>query len=216
MAVTKAIRVIIADDHPVVRAGIRAMLHREGVAEVVAEASSPAEVTALLQSVLCDVLVTDLSMPVGPDPDGLTMLSCIRQGHRALPVVLFSVTTHPNILQVALACSVLGLVDKAADFDELPMAVSMAHLGKRYTSRNLRLGLLGLGVHSSLVGPSLSVRELEVLRLMADGRTVSEIARWQGRSVTTISQQKLNAMRKLGLNGEVELHGYLKDQRFVG
>ncbi len=216
MAISKVAHVIIADDHPVVRTGVRAMLHREGVAEVVAEAGSPAELTSLLQSVHCDVLVTDLSMPVGPEPDGLTMLARIQQKHPALPVVLFSVTTNPNILQVALACGVLGLVDKAACFEELPKAVSMALCGKRYTAGNLTLGLLGLKGMSSSLMPTLSARELEVLRLMADRRTVSEIARWQGRSVATISQQKLNAMRKLGLNRDLELHRYLKDQRFVG
>jgi len=213
---SKALRVIVADDHPVVRVGVRAMLHRDGMAEVVAEAGSPAELSPLLESVSCDVLLTDLNMPMGPEPDGLTMLSRIRQLYPTLPIVLFSVITNADILKVARACGVLGLVDKGACFDEVPTAVLMAFQGRRYVAASLRKGLLGLEGPPSLGRPELTARELEVLRLMADGRTVSGIARSQARSVATISHQKLNAMRKLGLHGDVELHRYLKEHRFTG
>jgi two-component system capsular synthesis response regulator RcsB len=208
-------RVIIADDHPIVRAGARGIVSGDVSLIVVAEAATPEELMDALAREPCDVLITDLTMP-GRQPDGLPMLASVRRKYPNVGIVLFTVSTNSRLLQLAIASGVRCVVNKNAAMEELPQAINAALRGKPYIGQSLQAEL-----NASSEGKrvkeicQLSPREIEVLRLIAAHRTVSEIAQQQNRSVATISHQKISGMRKLGFTTDAELHVFLNSSDFM-
>ncbi|HAU81608.1 response regulator transcription factor [Stenotrophomonas sp. TWI273] len=207
------LRIIIADDHPVVRIGTKAVIESSGVGQVVAEASTVAELMTALGDHECDVLVTDYSMPGGAQADGFAMIAMIRRRFPELPVLMLSVSNNLAILRMVVATGVLGLVDKTSSMDELPLAIQTVQRGMSYVSLSLKERIDAIGTESVEEGEArpLSPREVEVLRLLGSGMTVKEIAIHLHKSVSTISRQKGDAMLKLGLKGDAELFDYLRD-----
>ena len=207
------LRIIIADDHPVVRIGTKAVIESSGVGQVVAEASTVAELMTALADHECDVLVTDYSMPGGAQADGFAMIAMIRRRFPELPVLMLSVSNNLAILRMVVATGVLGLVDKTSSMDELPLAIQTVQRGMSYVSLSLKERIDAIGTESVEEGEArpLSPREVEVLRLLGSGMTVKEIAIHLHKSVSTISRQKGDAMLKLGLKGDAELFDYLRD-----
>lgn len=206
------LRIIIADDHPVVRIGARSVIESSGTGEVVAEASSSQQLLGLLASHPCDVLVTDYSMPDSTAPDGFAMISMIRRHYPLLPILMLSVSSNLAILRMVRDVGVLGLVDKGSSMDELPVAIRTVHRGMSYVSQSLRERVEATG-RTTIAGDDgrpLSPRELEVLRLLSKGMTVKEIATMLNRSASTISRQKGDAMLKLALHTDAELYDYLR------
>ena len=207
------LRIIIADDHPVVRIGTKAVIESSGVGQVVAEASTVAELMTALGDHECDVLVTDYSMPGGAQADGFAMIAMIRRRFPELPVLMLSVSNKLATLRMVVATGVLGLVDKTSSMDELPLAIQTVQRGMSYVSLSLKERIDAIGTESVEEGEArpLSPREVEVLRLLGSGMTVKEIAIHLHKSVSTISRQKGDAMLKLGLKGDAELFDYLRD-----
>ena len=204
------LRIVIADDHPVVRIGARAIIANSGVGDIVAEADGTDALLAMLETTACDVLVTDLNMPGGTQPDGLAMLGVIHRRYPELPIVLLSVTTNLGILRTATSQGVLGLVDKASSLEQLPAAIHAACHGRSFIAASLRERIADMEAETNSEKRTLSPREVEVLRLLGTGLSVTEIGNQLHRSVTTISRQKGNAMRKLGIANDAELFSYLK------
>ena len=207
------LRIIIADDHPVVRIGTKSVIESSGVGRVVAEASSVDELMAALKVHACDVLVTDYSMPGSGQPDGFAMIGQVRRHYPDLPVLMLSVSNNLAILRMVVSTGVLGLVDKTSSMEELPVAIKTVHRGQPYVSRTLkklidRIGTQSLGDERTR---ALSPREVEVLRLLASGLIVKEIAAKLHKSVSTISRQKGDAMLKLGLRNDAQLFDWLRD-----
>lgn len=208
-----SLRIIIADDHPVVRIGTRAVIESSGVGRMVGEADSAQALMTLLASQPCDLLVTDYSMPGSLQADGFAMIGMIRRRHPDLPVLMLSVSSNLAILRMVLDSGVLGLVDKSSSMDELPQAIQAVYRGQPYISRSLRERVEAAGSWRMREGDGkpLSPREVEVLRLLGTGMTVKEISLLLHKSVSTISRQKGDAMLKLGLKGDAELFDYLRD-----
>lgn len=207
------LRIIIADDHPVVRIGARSVIHSSGVGEVVAEAATAQDLLSHLSNHPCDVLVTDYSMPDSNVPDGFAMISMIRRRYPLLPVLMLSVSSNLAILRMVRDAGVLGLVDKASSMDELPVAIRTVHRGLPYVSHSLKERVEAAGSNAIVEGEGrrLSPREVEVLRLLGKGMTVKEIANMLHRSASTISRQKGDAMLKLGLSSDAQLFDYLRN-----
>lgn len=208
-------RVIIADDHPIIRAGAIGIISSDVSVIVVAEAATPEEMMDALARERCDVLVTDLTMP-GQLPDGLPMLASVRRKHPDVNIVLLTVSSNVRLLQLAMEAGVNCVVNKTAAMNELPQAIAAAALGKPYIGRSLMHELTSArkAVNREGKAAQLSAREIEVLRMIAGHKTVSEIAALQNRSIATISHQKINAMRKLGLATDAELHIYLSSGEY--
>ncbi|MGH8037733.1 MAG: response regulator [Stenotrophomonas sp.] len=207
------LRIIIADDHPVVLIGTKAVIETSGVGQVVAQASSADELLKALAENPCDVLVTDYSMPGSQQADGFAMVGMIRRRFPDLPVLMLSVSNNLAILRMVVSTGVLGLVDKASSMDELPLAIHTVYRGQPYISRTLkdRIDAIGTQGVDEDRARQLSPKEVEVLRLLGGGMQVKEIARYLHKSVSTISRQKGDAMLKLGLKGDAELFDYLRD-----
>lgn len=208
--------IIIADDHAIVASGVRSVLERDLGNRIVAEAVSSEQLLALLENTACDLLVTDFNMPGGTAVDGLGLLQLLARRWPALPVVVLTQVNNPGVyLSVLQLPSVLGLVHKSDAIPEIAQAVATAARGRRYSSRFVKRQLEEAETDAQAAPVALSKREAEVMRLFALGKSVSEIAALLNRSVKTISKQKIDAMRKLGVTTDLEFYAYARDHGLV-
>jgi len=211
-----SLRILLADDHPVVRIGVRAVIEAHGAGRVTGEAGSVDQLLQELAEQPPDILVTDLSMPGPVHPDGYAMIQRICRSHPDLPVLVLSMTSNAAVLRLVQEAGVLGLLDKTSSLAELPTALQAICRGGIYVSAPMRK-LLAQAGHwpASLPGRrSLSPREAEVMRLLGQGLRVKEIAVLLNRGITTISKQKGDAERKLGIRNDVELFDFLRRAGF--
>ncbi|MGF6591508.1 response regulator [Pseudomonas sp. 2835] len=208
------LRIILADDHPIFRIGLRAVLEQLAGIRVVGEAGGPLELTTLLQRQECDVLITDFMMPLEQQNDGLKLLEQLRRHHPQLPLLVVTMLNNAGLFRAMLGLGVNGLLSKASLADELPQAIARLRSGKIYLADSVQQLLLQDGaVREDLAREqtALSPRELEVARLLAAGHTVGQIAALLNRSKQTVSSQKVSAMRKLGLANDAALYLYLQE-----
>lgn len=209
-------RITIADDHPVILMGLRALLNGHGEAyQVIQEAHNGEELLRLLAEQPCDLLITDYSMPdENGSGDGLPMLRHVRRDYPALPIIVLTMVHNLTIIRGMLAGGVQGVVEKATLTKELLLAVQAVSNGRIYLSERLRAAQVATSSGHPLPalgeGIALSTRQAEIVRLYASGLTVTQIAEKVHRSVKTVSQQKNDAMRKLGLTSNSELYEYAR------
>jgi two-component system capsular synthesis response regulator RcsB len=213
------LQIIIADDHPVILMGLTALLKDQGDAfNVIAEAHNGADLLRLLSERACDLVITDFSMPDDRGSiDGLPLLRRLRSDYPDLPVIVLTMLSNPALIKNMLGMGVRGIVDKAAFARELLTAMRAVSNGRTYMSENLR-GTSDASIQRAETGHdevTLSAREAEVVRLFAGGLTVTQIAEKIHRSVKTVSQQKNDAMRKLGMTSNSELYEYAKAHRLA-
>jgi two-component system capsular synthesis response regulator RcsB len=209
-------RVIVADDHPIIRAGVRMVLKDALDITLVAEADSPEALLAVLSETPADLLITDFSMPSAEEADGLGLVQRIRRLYPDLPIIVLTMMGNVGVLGAILATGVRGLIDKSAGMNEISIAVQAVGQGRDYVSTTFRQSLLQSQFDSE-VGASarLSPREGEVLRLFASGLTVSAIAERLSRSVKTVSRQKSDAMAKLGLKSDLEIYVFAREHNLI-
>ncbi|MFC3814602.1 response regulator [Lysobacter sp. GCM10012299] len=207
------LRIIIADDHPIVRSGMRELLERSGEFGSMAEAGSSDELVLALEQHHFDVVLTDFNMPGGHITDGLNLLELIRQRWPLTPVVVLTMVSNIGVLRSVLATGVQGLLNKADALEELELAVRTAAQGRTYVSAGLQALMDAAETAAPGSGEArLSRRETEVLRMFASGLTVSQIAAQLSRSAKTISRQKMDAMAKLGLRNDREVYNYAREK----
>jgi two-component system, NarL family, response regulator NreC len=192
--------IVIADDHAVVRQGLRLLLETEEDLAVVGEASDLEETLAVLREQRPAVLVLDLHM--GRELS-LTTLSELRSASRSTAVVILTMDDDPAFVQPAWSAGAAGYVLKEASRTELVRAIRTVGRGGRY----LDPAIGGWALTSAGDGV-LSERELDVLRLLALGHTNSEIARQLHISPRTVETHRANLQSKLGLSGRPELVRY--------
>ncbi|WP_211465556.1 response regulator transcription factor [Collimonas silvisoli] len=206
-----AIKVVVADDHPVVVIGISDVLKGEPDIQLLSAALTITELFETLRQISCDVLITDYSFDDDNEPDGMHLLERVRRMYPLLKIVLL--TAHDDIVVVrqAMKLGVLGFISKRSGaFTGLPTVIRSVMAGEKYldpaTSKLLLEYMLENNPGSqALTEVNLSKRELEVVRLFVSGKTVTEIANLTDRSLKTISTQKSKAMVKLGAHNDVEL-----------
>lgn len=190
-------RVLIADDHPIVLMGIRQVLSQRPDVSIVAEAKDPAALLAALAAQPCDAVITDFAMPGGSASDGLAMLAAIRAGYPAARIIVLTMLTNHALLQTIRDAGAFAVLSKRGGLEELPRAIGLLADDPSGGARPLGLG--------AIPAPQLSPREVEVVRLCASGMTLTDIAQMHGRSIKTVSTHKHNAMNKLGLKSDAEL-----------
>jgi len=191
------IRVLLVDDHPVVREGIRGMLSAEPDLDIVGDAGSGPEAVARVATLLPDVVLMDLRMPGG---DGVDATERIRAAHPEVHVlVLTTYDTDADILR-AVEAGATGYLLKDTPGEELAEAVRSASRGETVLTGRLAVTLLtGVRRRSEPEGPALSPREVEVLRLAADGHTNAAIGRSLHISATTVKTHLMRVYEKLGV-----------------
>lgn len=208
---THKIRVVVADDHHCVRAGIRCLLEDSPTIEIVGEASDTLGLAQLLDVHACDVVVSDIGMP---GLDGASnSVSFLRRVLRGVPrphVVVLTMICHPHMLGGLLNLGVTGIVNKRDAVTDLIDAIEAVVTGQVYLSEQARIAIENAEPGPQLRAGVLSAREWEVFQLYVQGMAVSRIAARLQRSGKTISTQKRNAMRKLGLETDSELIDYAR------
>ncbi len=202
------IGLFVADDHEVVREGIRRIVQDEGDLEIVEEAKTGDEVLRQVPSTRADVLLLDLSMP---GPGFLKTIRGVQQARPDLPVLVLSV--HPEELWAvqALRAGAAGYLTKSHSARELTDAVRKVRVGGRYVTRSLGELLAREVSDETAGGPHtlLSERELQVLGALGSGKRPKRIAMDLGLSPKTISTYRSRLMKKLGLDNNAELVKYV-------
>ena len=204
------IRIVLADDHAVVRSGLRLLLDSESDFEVVAEASDIESARRYVRGHHPRVLVLDLNMPGG---SSLEAIPTIREESPDTQIVVLTMQREPAFAREALGAGALGYVLKEAANSELVEAVRRADVGESYL--NPRLG--ARMASESPPGPpdDLSEREVEVLRLIAHGHTNAEIAGQLYLSVRTVESHRSHIQQKLRLSTRSELVGYALERGLI-
>jgi two-component system response regulator NreC len=197
------IRIVLADDHGVVRSGLRLLLDAEQGFEVVAEASNVDGARRYVHGHHPDVLVLDLNMPGG---SSLEAIPVIREQSPGTQIVVLTMQQEPAFAREALGAGALGYVLKEAADEELVEAVRRAAAGESYL--NPRLGARIAAAPPPGPPGGLSERETDVLRLIALGHTNAEIAEQLYLSVRTVETHRSHIQQKLALSTRAELVGY--------
>lgn len=205
------IRVVLADDHALMRRSLRLLLDGEDGVEVIAEADDMASVTRDVQGHEPHVLILDLNMPGG---SGIEVISRLRERVPDTQIVVMTMEENPVFAQRAFAAGALGFVAKDLADDELPRAVRAAARGEEFVSSRVAARLDAL--NSSLTDDALSQREVEVLRLIALGHPSVEIARKLHLSPRTVEAHRANIHHKLGLATRAELVRYALRRGLLG
>jgi two-component system response regulator NreC len=205
------IRVVLADDHSVVRHGLRQLLEADGGFAVVAEAEDVPTTVETVRSRRPDVLILDLNMPGGSSLDAIPRL---REESPDTQIVILTMQSEPAYARRALGAGVLGYVLKDAADEELVEAVRRAAAGQSYL--HPRLGARVAAEPHSGPPDTLSDRELQVLRLVALGYTNGEIGDRLYLSVRTVETHRAHIQQKLRLRGRSDLVRYALAHGLLG
>jgi DNA-binding NarL/FixJ family response regulator len=201
-------RVIIADDHPLIREGLRKVLAREPDMEVAGEARDAAGLIRLVRTVETDVVLMDINMPGSGSLETLQVIGALRPG---LPVLVISMLPEEHAALRYLRAGA-GYVSKEAAADELVGAIRKVVGGGRYVSAPLAEYIAsGRKLRHDLLSP----RELQVLQLIARGRSVKAIAEDLSLSISTVHSHRSHVLEKLQLRSDVDIARYAVHNRLV-
>ncbi|MFH1057394.1 MAG: response regulator transcription factor [Pseudomonadota bacterium] len=208
---SEKIRVLIADDHAIVREGALRLLNAQPDMEVVGEASDGREVLAKAMEIKPDVLVLDISMP---GLTGLDLVPMLRQSLPETQIAVLSVHNKQAFVQQILHSGALAYVLKTSPTSDLLAAIRAVHQGEYYLSGKVRAEVIGSYLRQPLDDAAaagyarLSEREQQVFRLVAKGHTNREIADILFLSPRTVEKYRAQAMAKLDLKDLVEVIHY--------
>jgi len=199
--------ILIADDHTVVRQGLKQILAAEPDMSVVSEAKNFAETLEAVRNVDWDVLILDYSMPGG---NGLQVLKEIKHAFPARPVLILSMHPEDAIAISALRAGAAGYINKECASEELTIAIRKAVSGKKYVSAALaeKLALELEAGSEGLPHESLSDREYRVMWMIASGKSISNIAEELILSPNTVSTYRIRILKKLKLDSNTDLVRY--------
>jgi two-component system response regulator NreC len=205
------IRVLIADDHDIVRSGLRMMLMAEDDIEIVGEAASGREAVALARELVPDVVVMDVQMP---DMNGIEATRLIKAEQPDCAVLALTIHEDEQYFFQMLAAGAMGYVPKRAAPDDLVQAIRVVQSGQVFLYPSMASTLVADFVSRMEAGDAeasgevLTPRELDVLTLIAEGLTNREIAEELVISVRTVERHRENIMSKLNLHSRIELVKY--------
>ncbi len=196
------LKILLVDDHPIVRSGFRQLLELEAGWKVVAEVGSARELAATLLVVECDVLVLDLNLP---DGDGMVMIRQLLAQRPQLAIVVMTMHDGALYVQEALAAGARGYVSKRAAPDELINAIRTVQRGEQYLDRALRSPAASDAGGGPALLPELTEREAQVFLLLARGHSVARVADTIGINSKTAYAHRSSIYAKLKLGSDHEL-----------
>ncbi|HEX4916816.1 MAG TPA: response regulator transcription factor [Limnobacter sp.] len=219
--------IILVDDHAAVRSGYRRFIESEHDLRVVGEAANAEEAFALLKEIPCDALVLDISMP---GQSGLELIRRVKIKWPKLPVVILSMHDSPVVASKALEQGAKGYITKSSDPDELVLALRKALTGQRHVSKDV----LAQGIENTLFcfqgdteksetdtplpdptnTGALTPREVDVVRLLVEGKTIEQVASNLGISSKTVSNNLSQIRQKVGVQTDFELAFWAWSQGF--
>lgn len=208
------IRILIADDHNIVRQGLRQFMALAPDLEVVGEAANGAALLAMRSSCPCDVLLLDMNMP---GLSGVELIKRIRLGGDAPRILVLSMNNEAQLVSRALKAGAAGYLTKDSDPEMLIAAIRKVAAGGRYIDPALVDEMVfdqGLG-DGKRPHERLSDREFQIFQLLVSGKTVNAIAEGLSLSAKTISTHKLRLMQKMQLQSNVELIRYAMEHQLL-
>ena len=208
------IRIAIADDHAIVRQGLRQVLSAEPDFTVIGEAASHGEVIQLLRREACDVLVLDIAMP---GKQGIDTLKQVRQEWPKLPVLMLSMYPEDQYGFRALKAGAAGYLTKMTAADQLVSAIRTVTRGRKYITPELATSLAESFDRDTDIEPHalLSDREFQTLKLIASGKPLAQIGVELALSPKTVSVYRARLLAKLGLRTNAELTRYAVEHRLL-
>jgi len=210
------IKVLIADDHAIVRTGLRALIHSESTMELVGEATGGYETIELVEKTQPNVLVLDLSMP---DLDGIAVTRKIKPQFPNLHILILTLHEDEALLKAALKAGASGYILKRAAEAELISAIHTILRGDLYVDPSMVRRLLTdealPSVPSTQSTEMLTPREIDVLKLIVQGYTNRQIGEELSISIRTAESHRANLSEKLGLHSRVELVRYAREHGLI-
>jgi len=214
-----SVSLVVADDHPVFRKGLRQIIEEEPGFEILGEAGDGKQALDLIRELKPRVAILDIAMPA---PDGLSVVRSLREENIAVEIIFLTVYREESIFQTALSLDVRGYVLKDSAPTDIVSAIRAVCQGEHYTSplltsylvKNARTSAApGSARHAELGLADLSPAELRVLDLIAAYKTSKDIAEELGVSPRTIETHRSNICQKLGLNGHHALMKFALEHR---
>lgn len=208
------IKVIIADDHDLIRDGFKKLLDRESDITMAGEAKSAAELFRFLENSRCDVLVLDISLP---DKNGIDVLKEMKIQYPDIRILVLSMHPEERYAVRALRNGAAGYITKGSASEELIKAVRKVALGGRYISDMLaeELAFAFSDENDKLPHEKLSDREYQILLLLGGGKSVQQIADSLSLSINTVNTYRRRIMEKTSLHGNSELIQYVIQHNLI-
>lgn len=206
----RIVKILIADDHRILRSGLRELLEKEGRFAVVAEAENGRDAIKLSRKLLPDIVIMDITMP---DLNGVEATRQIVKESPQTKVIVLSVHSEQRFVAEVLKAGAAGYILKECDFDEIVQAIPIVISGQIYLCSRIatviRDDYLQYLIRDEKASPSaLTAREREVLQLIAEGKSTKEIAFSFNLSVKTIEAHRQRIMDKLNIHNVAELTKY--------
>jgi two-component system response regulator NreC len=214
--VSKSTRILICDDHTLFVEGIKAMLRNESSLEIVGEARDGRQAVELVKELKPDLLLMDVSMP---DMNGFDATLRVHELDPNIKVLILTMHDEEELVARCLEAGAAGYIIKDAPASQLLYAIEMVQKGERYLSPVVLKQVVAGYVKNSNVPQTsydrLSPREREVLKLLAEGLSVKEIATHLNLSVKTVDVHKTNLMKKIDVHDRTELIKYAIRQKLI-
>lgn len=207
-----AIRIILTEDHQILRDGVKALIASRNI-EIIGEASSGSELWNLLESDQPDIIFMDISLP---DTSGIELTRLISVRFPSIRVIILSMYIDENFISQAIKAGAKGYLHKNTTREEMLLAIDTVYSGKDFYSDNVSKIILKSYIDNvkknvvEVINPNdaLSKRELEILKMFAEGFINKEIAERLFISIRTVESHKNHIMQKLNLKTQVELVKY--------
>ncbi|MBL7128118.1 MAG: response regulator transcription factor [Ignavibacteria bacterium] len=207
-------KVLIADDHTIVREGLKKILSSLPEIESVEEAGNGQEVINMVAEAKFDMIILDISMP---GKSGLEVLKELKQKNPNLAVLILSVNPEEQYAIRALKSGASGYISKSSASDELVNAVRIIHAGGKYITQNIAEKLVNEIEEDNVKAPheKLSNREYQVMCMIAAGKSIREIADYLSLSVKTVSVYRVRVLEKLKMRNNSELTYYAIKNKLI-
>jgi DNA-binding NarL/FixJ family response regulator len=207
------IKIIIVDDHPVVRRGLKQIIHEEADMQVTGEAVNAQEAIDLIRGTECDAVVLDISLP---GMSGIELLKQLKRESKRLPVLILSIHPEEQYAVRAMKAGASGYLTKESAPGELVKAVRKIVSGGKYVSSSLAERLLeDLETSDKPLHERLSDREFEIMLLIASGKTTGDIAEKLCISIKTVSTYRARILEKMNMRTNADLTRYAIDHHLV-
>lgn len=196
------VRLVIADDHIVLRQGLCEMLEDKGIFSVVGQASDGLELLELLRDTPADIILMDIAMP---KLDGMATLDRMQAQKLTTPVVILSANEGERSIRTALKAGAKGYLPKNVGLEELEFAINSVIDGKTYLSPSITSSLMNASDPTESPLASLTKREVEILKYLAQGKPNKEIGKLLHISSRTVDTHRSNILKKLNLKTNADL-----------